>query len=503
MSPYFVHQKIKSMKLSSATVKGDIPAKVIKRFGYELSTPLSNIFNRCCKAGEYPDIWKLETITPVPKKFPPEEPSHLRKISGTLNFSKIFEKFLSEAIISDMAPYSDNSQYGNRKGVSTQHYLIKLMHRILTSLDKKTKEESYAAILHLVDWKQAFDRQCPTLGIQSFIRNGVRQSLIPVLSNYFQNRRIQVKWHGTLSAIRSMPGGGPQGCHLGQLEYLSQNNDSGGSVPEEDRFKFIDDMSLLEIINLLACGLLTFDFSQQVPSDILIDGKYLPTQNCKSQQILDDVAAWTDTNKMKLNEAKSKYMVFNQTRNSQFSIRLNINGKPLEKVEETSLLGSIISSDLTWSSNTNYIVRKAYQRLEIIKKLYTFNIPINDLVHIYTLYVRSVLEFNCCVWHYSITMEERNLLERVQKTACKIILKQKYTNYESALQELGLKTLDDRRLELCKRFAKRCVDGPKQVAEMFPRDYTRHSNKFSVTFARTDRLLHSAIPQMQRLLNNI
>ena len=100
-------------------------------------------------------------------------------------------------------------------------------------------------------------------------------------------------------------------------------------------------------------------------------------------------------------------------------------------------------------------------------------------------------------------MEERNLLERVQKTACKIILKQKYTNYESALQELGLKTLDDRRLELCKRFAKRCVDGPKQVAEMFPRDYTRHSNKFSVTFARTDRLLHSAIPQMQRLLNNI
>ena len=177
MSPYFVHQKIKSMKLSSATVKGDIPAKVIKRFGYELSTPLSNIFNRCCKAGEYPDIWKLETITPVPKKFPPEEPSHLRKISGTLNFSKIFEKFLSEAIISDMAPYSDNSQYGNRKGVSTQHYLIKLMHRILTSLDKKTTTESYAAILHLVDWKQAFDRQCPTLGIKSFIRNGVRQSL--------------------------------------------------------------------------------------------------------------------------------------------------------------------------------------------------------------------------------------------------------------------------------------------------------------------------------------
>ena len=135
-------------------------------------------------------------------------------------------------------------------------------------------------------------------------------------------------------------------------------------------------------------------------------------------------------------------------------------------------------------------------------KSITINIPVKDLVHIYTLYVRSILEFNCCVWHFSITMEERTLLERVQKTACKIILKQKYITYESALRELGLQNLDDRRLELCKRFAKKCVKGPPQIAEMFPRDNTRHSNQFSVTFARTDRLLHSAIPQMQRLLNN-
>ena len=402
-----------------------------------------------------------------------------------------------------MAPNSDPSQFGNRKQVSTQHYLIKLMHRILTSLDKKTKDESYAAILHLIDWKQAFDRQCPTLGIKSFIRNGVRQSLIPVLTSYFQHRKIQVKWHGTLSSIRNMPGGGPQGCHLGQLQYLSQSNDSGNTVPDEDRFKFIDDLSLLEIINLLACGLFTYDTTQHVPSDIPIDGKFLANQSCKSQQILDDIAVWTESNKMKLNEAKTKFMVFNQTKKSQFSIRLNLNGKPLEKVEETTLLGSIISSDLTWNSNTHHIVRKAYQRLEIIKKLYTFNIPIRDLVHIYILYVRSILEFNCCVWHFSITVDERTLLERVQKTACKIILKEKYITYESALSELGLQNLDDRRLELCKRFAKKCVNGPKQVAEMFPKDYTRHSNKFSVSFARTDRLLHSAIPQMQRLLNSI
>ena len=129
------------MKNNSTNMKGDIPVKVIKKFAYELSFALSNIFTRCCNAGEYPDIWKLETVTRVPKKYPAEAPNNLRKISGTLNFSKLFEKFLAEAIIDDMAPTCDQAQFGNRKGVSTQHYLIKLLHRILVSIDKNSKNE--------------------------------------------------------------------------------------------------------------------------------------------------------------------------------------------------------------------------------------------------------------------------------------------------------------------------------------------------------------------------
>ena len=74
MEPFFVHQKMKS---NSATVFGDIPIKVIKRFGYEISFPLSDIFKRCCNAGEYPDIWKMEIVTPAPKKYPPQTPNDL------------------------------------------------------------------------------------------------------------------------------------------------------------------------------------------------------------------------------------------------------------------------------------------------------------------------------------------------------------------------------------------------------------------------------------------
>ena len=62
MEPYMVHQKIKKMKGNSATVMGDIPIKVIKAFGYELSFPLSNIYKRSVRSGEYPHIWKRGQI---------------------------------------------------------------------------------------------------------------------------------------------------------------------------------------------------------------------------------------------------------------------------------------------------------------------------------------------------------------------------------------------------------------------------------------------------------
>ena len=324
MEPYQVHQKIKKMKSNSATVIGDIPIKVIKLFGYELSFPLSNIYKRGAKYGEYPDVWKMEIVTPAPKVYPPQTPKDLRKISGTLNFSKIYEKFLAEAMISDMKPTSDPSQYGNEKGIGTQHYLIKMLDRILTCLDTNNNKEAYAVIAELIDRNQAFDRQCPKLGIEAFISSGVRKSLLPILINYFQDRKMKVKWHDKLSSVRCMPGGGPQGCHMGQLEYSAQSNDSGSCVDTQDRFKFVDDMSLLELINLITCGIASYNFWNHVASDIAINQKFLPSQNCNSQNQLDSVKQWTDK-LMKLNKEKTKVIVFNFT-HYQFSTRLYLEG---------------------------------------------------------------------------------------------------------------------------------------------------------------------------------
>ena len=120
----------------------------------------------------------------------------------------------------------DPSQYGNQTVISIQHYLIKLIDRILLSTDKNSKKEAIAVLATLVDWKEAFSRQCPKLGVESFIQNGVRPALIPLLINFFQGRKMKVKWHGVLSEDRELRGGGPQGSTFGIWEYLSQSNSS-------------------------------------------------------------------------------------------------------------------------------------------------------------------------------------------------------------------------------------------------------------------------------------
>ena len=131
--------------------------KIIKEFGIEIAAPLTDIINRAFLFGEYPQGWKIEMVTPVPKVHPPSSTKDLRKISGLKNLSKIAEKILSEFIVKDMKV--DPSQYGNKKGVSINHYLIRMINKILTALDKNSSSESMAVLVELIDWSQAFDRQ--------------------------------------------------------------------------------------------------------------------------------------------------------------------------------------------------------------------------------------------------------------------------------------------------------------------------------------------------------
>ena len=198
------------------------------------------------------------------------------------------------------------------------------------------------------------------------------------------------------------------------------------------RYKWVDDLSALEMINLLSVGLSSYNFKQHVASDIGINQNYLSNENIQTLNYASRISKWTEDNKMKLNVKKTKVMIINFTKNYQFSTRLFLEDQCLEIIQETKLLGCIISSVLKFHRNTQFMVKKAYARMTILHKLYSFNVPIQDLITIYKLYIRSLVEQNVAVWSSSITNEESEDIEKVQKVAIKIILKDKYTNYEDS-----------------------------------------------------------------------
>ena len=86
--------------------------KLFAEFSVEIAFPLAHTIDSCLKSGVYPNLFKQELVTPVPKVYPPERLKDLRKISGLINIAKITDKILGEFMIDDMAPSRDPSQYG-------------------------------------------------------------------------------------------------------------------------------------------------------------------------------------------------------------------------------------------------------------------------------------------------------------------------------------------------------------------------------------------------------
>ena len=91
-----------------------------------------------------------------------------------------------------------------------------------------------------------------------------------------------------------------------------------------------------------------------------------------------------------------------------------------------------------------------------------------DLMHIYKrIYIRSRLEYSCVLWHSSLTQNNLSDIERIQKSAVKIILKNEYIDYNSALKTLDIDSLYDRRERLCFKFAKKCLK-IENMKKLFP-----------------------------------
>ena len=99
-----------------------------------------------------------------------------------------------------------------------------------------------------------------------------------------------------------------------------------------------------------------------------------------------------------------------------------------------------------------------------------------QLLKIYQEKIRSLVEFAVPVFHSSLTAEQHQKLEMVQKKSLAIILGKSYKSYDTALDHFKIDTLEKRRDNISLNFAVKCTRNPRH-ADLFPLNTNLQQNK--------------------------
>ena len=114
------------------------------------------------------------------------------------------------------------------------------------------------------------------------------------------------------------------------------------------------------------------------------------------------------------------------------------------------------------------------------------------------------MSFKSCLIQFSV--KRNGKIQGCQKAALAIIYDKKYKSYGNALTISGLQSLEDRRKEICVKFAKKALKNPK-YQHWFIQDENSFNTRSKKPFlkpvsARTSRFEKSPIAYLTKLLNN-
>ena len=326
---------------------------------------------------------------------------------------------------------------------------------------------------------------------------------------------MKLKFNGKEAGPWPLVGGSPQGSYLGQTAYTTgcHDNTQQLDIQEEDKFQYIDDLDLLEFI-ILTDVLIEYNFRAHVASDIGIGQRFLPPSSTKTQSYHEGISVWTQENLQKLNSDKSKYILHTRSK-EDFATRFTLDGCLVDRETSTKVLGVWIGEDpSSWDINTRQIIKRTYANMSILTKLKYAGLSRTKLLHIYSLHVRSSMEYCSVVWHDNLTQAQSNAIERLQIVSLKIILgsdcpikEDGHFDYSKALSICKLNTLFSRREKRALDFGKKCIQHPT-LKKLFPTNpatslnpHVRNREPFQVNRARTASYNSSSIPAIQRRLN--
>ena len=273
---------------------------------------------------------------------------------------------------------------------------------------------------------------------------------------------------------------------------------------ESETIKYVDDGSVAVSLKLKSC-LEVDEIERPKPLNYRERTKHVvPAYNNLLQAYIKDIENYSITNKMVINKKKTQVMLFNKSRKLDFPPEsMFSDGTQLNVISEVKLVGVMITNDLSWHKNTIFICQKAREKLWILRRMIHLGLSDYLLYDVYCKEIRSLLEYGVPVWHPGLTQKDSNLIERIQKVAFKIILGDRYLNYDFSCLFFKTTTLANRREKLCKSFATKNLKSENSFFSLVNKNVNTRSKARNVKEfrCRTTRYKNSSLPYMAKLLN--
>ena len=396
-----------------------LSSSVLKKIIDLIVIPLHHVINLSFTQGVVPNQLKIARVVPVFKSGDRLIKDNYRPISLLPTFSKIFEKIVSERLMTFL---TDNNilsqwQFGFRPRHSTLHPMVHFMNHISDAFNEK---QSTIAIF--CDLRKAFDTCNHEILLSKLTKYGLAGTELLWFKSYLNNRKQHVICDNVSSRLSDILLGVPQGSILGPLLFLIYIND----LPNISNFLsllFADDTTLLlsnsnipaliNMVNKEFKKVCEFFRSNRL---VLHHGKTNFILFTK-QKFKDQIKIFCDNNNENENYPEFIYEI------TQISVQ--------SEIPAAKFLGIYFDPQLNFKYHVEMVrkrLSKALYSLRLAKHLFNHS----SLILLYYSLFHSHLIYSLPIWSCT-SMGTLNPLFKMQKNAIRIVNNSPYNAHTEPL----------------------------------------------------------------------